>query len=40
MEALGKATTALNAVGESMSIKDIMNMIKNYTKESEKLGMK
>ena len=40
MEALGKATEALHAVGESMSIKDIMNMIKDYTKESEKLGMK
>lgn len=40
MEALGVATKSLHAVGESMSVKDIMNMIKDYTKETEKLGMK
>ena len=40
MSALGAATQSLAAVEDSMSIKDIMNMIKDYAKESEKLGMK
>ena len=40
MEALQKSTQAISAVEGSMSIKDIMNMCKEYSKESEKLGMK
>lgn len=40
MEALQKSTEAISAVEGSMSVKDIMNMLKNYSKESEKLGMK
>ena len=40
MEALQKSTQAISAVEHSMSIKDIMNMVKDYAKESEKLGMK
>ena len=40
MEALGSATKCLQVVGESMSVKDITNMIRDYTKESEKMGMK
>ncbi|CAI2380328.1 unnamed protein product [Moneuplotes crassus] len=40
MEALQKSTEAIVAVEGSMSVKDIMNMLKDYSKESEKLGMK
>ena len=40
MEALQKSTEAISAVEGSMSVKDIMNMLKDYSKESEKLGMK
>ena len=40
MEAMQVATESLNAVGESMSVKDIMNMMKNYSKEAEKMGLK
>ena len=40
MEALQKSTEAISAVEGSMSVKDIMNMVKEYAKESEKLGMK
>lgn len=40
MEALGKATSSLQSVSESMSVKDIMNMVKQFSKESEKLDMK
>ena len=40
MEALQKSTEAITAVEGSMSVKDIMNMLKDYSKESEKLGMK
>eukprot|EP00343_Euplotes_focardii_P001769 CAMPEP_0205799318 /NCGR_PEP_ID=MMETSP0205-20121125/538_1 /ASSEMBLY_ACC=CAM_ASM_000278 /TAXON_ID=36767 /ORGANISM="Euplotes focardii, Strain TN1" /LENGTH=115 /DNA_ID=CAMNT_0053060409 /DNA_START=421 /DNA_END=768 /DNA_ORIENTATION=- len=40
MDALQKSTEAITAVEGSMSVKDIMNMLKDYSKESEKLGMK
>ena len=40
MEAMSGATESLTAVGESMSVKDIMNMMKNYSKEAEKMGLK
>jgi charged multivesicular body protein 2A len=40
MEALQKSTEAISAVEGSMSVKDILNMVKEYSKESEKLGMK
>lgn len=40
MEALKKSTEAISAVEGSMSVKDILNMVKEYSKESEKLGMK
>lgn len=40
MEALQKSTEAITAVEDSMSVKDILNMVKEYSKESEKLGMK
>ena len=40
MEALGRATESLSAVSESMSVKDIMKMVKEFSKESEKLDMK
>ena len=40
MNALQKSTEAISAVEESMSVKDIVNMVKQYSKESEKLGMK
>ena len=40
MEALQKSTEAITAVEGSMNVKDIMNMVKDYSKESEKLGMK
>lgn len=40
MEALQKSCEAISAVEGSMSVKDIINMVKNYAKESEKLGMK
>ena len=40
MSALGAAVSSLTAVEESMSIKDIMSMVKNYSRESEKLGLK
>ena len=40
MEALQKSTEAISAVEGSMSVKDILNMVKDYSKESEKLGMK
>jgi charged multivesicular body protein 2A len=40
MEALQKSTEAISAVEGAMNVKDIMQMMKDYSKESEKLGMK
>ena len=40
MEALKRSTQSLKAVGDSMSIKDVMNMVKDYARESETLDVK
>ena len=40
MQALASAVCSLEAVEDSMSIKDIMSMVKEYSKQSEKLGLK
>ena len=40
MQALGAATESLVAIEDAMSVKDIMKMVKEYSKESEKLGMR
>ena len=40
MEALKRSTQSLKAVGDSINIKDVMSMVKDFTRESEVLNTK